>query len=115
MASLDQLYRSAIGKTFHGEVVDLHNIRGDKVWTVIEITQASSGLEPILTQIRASSEGKIWKGFTGPPEFPHYRLWVEPLVNIGTTGTFKVIDYKGPFYVADRNYTQHEGYCFIVE
>ena len=114
MASLDQLYRSAIGKTFQGVVVDLHNIRGNKVWTVIQITWASPDLELILTLIRASSEGMIWKGFTGPPEFPYYRLWVEPFVNIGTTGIFTVIDYVGPFFVEDFNYTQHQGYCFIV-
>ena len=115
MSSLGELYESAAGKTFYGEVVDHHNIRGGKVWTVIEISGGSSSLERILEKIHQKAEGKVWKGFTGPPDnYNDYRVWVE-LKEKGVSGKFKVVGYKGPFHVDDPSYSRHEGYCFVVE
>ena len=115
MANVGELYQSAVGKTFHGKVVDHHNIRNGKVWTVIEITSVGSSLERILEKIYDKGEGKVWKGFTGPPDFDNYRLWVEVKAEEGTTKKFTVTKYKGPFRVDDLSYSRREGYCFIVE
>lgn len=116
MPNLGELYDSAKGKTFYGEVVDRHNIRGGKTWTVIEINDGSSSLERIFEKIHQKAEGKVWKGFTGPPDgFYDYRVWVELKEEEGITRKFKVIGYKGPFHVDDTSYSCHEGYCFVVE
>ena len=116
MPSLGELYEQAVDKTFNGEVVDRHNIRGGKVWTVIEITRISSSLERILEKIHQKAEGKVWKGFTGPPDgYNDYRIWVDLKVEEGVNAKFRVVDYKGPFDVDDPSYSRHKGYCFIVE
>ena len=116
MPTLGELYESAAGKTFNGEVVDHHNIRNGKVWTVIEITGGSSSLKPILDKIHEKAEGKVWKGFTGPPDgYNYYRVWVDLKEEEGVTGEFRVIGYKGPFRVDDPSYSCHQGYCFVVK
>ena len=116
MPSLGELYESAADKTFYGKVVDRHNIRGGKVWTVIEITGGSSSLERILDKIHQKAEGKVWKSFTGPQDgYDDYRIWVELQEDEGVTRQFRVISYEGPFRVDDPSYARREGYCFIVE
>lgn len=116
MPSLGELYESAADKTFYGKVVDRHNIRGDKVWTVIEITGGSSSLEQILVKIHQEAKGKVWKSFTGPQDgYNDYRIWVELKEDEGVTRQFRVIGYKGPFRVDETSYAHHNGYCFIVE
>ena len=116
MANLGELYESAAAKTFNGEVVDRHNIRGGKEWTVIEITGSSSSMEQILNKIHKKAEGKVWKGFTGPPDgYDDYRIWVDLKEEEGVSRKFTVIGYKGPFRVDDPSYSRREGYCFVVE
>jgi hypothetical protein len=116
MPSLSELYKQAEDKTFYGEVVDRHNIRGGKVWTVIEITGGSSSLEQILEKIHQKAEGRVWKGFTGPPDgFNEYRIWVNLREEEGVTRNFRVVGYQGPFHVDDQSYSRREGYCFEVE
>ena len=113
MGDLDKLYGSANGKTFSGEVVN-HQTMYDKEWTVIEIDGGGS-FKQILERIHHKGEGKVWKGFTGPPDYDSYRIWVELDADEGEARDFRVVGYNGPFHVKDRNYSQHEGYCFKVK
>lgn len=83
---------------------------------MIEITGGSSSLEPILDKIHRKAEGKVWKGFTGPPDgYDDYRVWVDLKEEEGVTRKFRITGYKGPFRVDDPSYSRHEGYCFVVE
>ena len=115
MANLGELYQAATSMKFYGEVVDHHNIHNTKVWTVIEITGGAYYLEQLLGKIYQRAGERVWKGFTGPPDYPNYRIWVELGADVGECGNFTVIGYSGPFHVDDPSYPQHEGYCFIVE
>ena len=111
---MEELYKSAKGKTFYGEVVEPHQIH-KKEWTVIEITGGASNLKKILKNIHPLADGKVWKGFTGPPDYDNYRLWVELDIGEGVSKNFTVTGYKGPFRVADAKYSHRKGYCFVVE
>ena len=114
MANPGALYDSAVGETFFGEVVRPHTINA-KTWTVIEIAGGAESFESILSQIYETWEGKIWKGFTGPPDYGNYRIWVELKEEEGVAREFRVSGRKGPFHVALPSYTGHKGYCFIVQ
>lgn len=114
MANLGELYQSATGMTFDGEVVNHHNIRKTKVWTVIELTGGAQRLEKLLGKISQTAGERVWKGFTGPPDYDRYRIWVELKADVGVCGSFTVTGYKGPFRVDDPRYPQHNGYSFIV-
>ena len=115
MASLGDRYQSAVGQTFFGKVVRQHTIN-EKEWTVIEIIGAADGLEHILSDIyREVGEDQVWRGFTGPPSYNSYRLWVDLSIDVGVTREFTVTGYEGPFYVSSGDYQGHKGYCFTVE
>ena len=111
MATPGDLYMSAIGQTFTGQVVQEHTIN-QKTWTVIEVTGGES-FKQILNQIYMTWEGQIWKGFTGPPQYANYWLWVE-LQPVEVAREFVVTGYTGPFQVDLPVYMGHAGYCFNV-
>jgi hypothetical protein len=116
MELLPDLYQSAVGLTFNGEVVSKQQMRV-KEWTVIEITGGAAAFEQILAEIyEAVGEGVVWRGFTGPPQYYNYRLWVDYPAIVGDTGSFTVTDYEGPFSMEDSGtYQGQQGYYFIIE
>ena len=115
MENLQDLYESAMGETFNGEVVNKQQMH-EKEWTVIEITGYAAGLKGILAEIyEAVGEGQVWRGFTGPPDYPNYRLWVDYSADVVDNGNFRVTGYEGPFHVDSGMYQGHEGYCFTIE
>lgn len=115
MEQLQGLYESTEGMSFTGEVVDKQQIVV-KEWTVIEITDGGAALRGILADIyEAVGEGQVWRGFTGPPDYTNYRLWVDLDANVGDTGHYTVIGYEGPFRLEGGAYSGQQGYCFQVE
>ena len=116
MENLQDLYQSAEGQTFNGKVVCYQQMQ-EKEWTVIEITGEGAGLEQILNAIyEAVGEGQVWRGFTGPPQYTNYWLWVDlKNAHVGTTRQFCVTRYEGPFPLPGGDYECQEGYCFVVE
>jgi hypothetical protein len=116
MEYLPELYKSAVDYPFAGEVVNKQQMRV-KEWTVIEITSGAAPLKKILAEIyEAVGEGVVWRGFTGPPQYHNYRLWVDYPANVGYIGNFTVTGYKGPFSTEDSGkYQGQQGYCFTIE
>lgn len=115
MEHLQDLYESAKECPFTGKVVDKQQMNV-KEWTVIEITSGAAPLKRVLAEIyEAVGEGVVWRGFTGPPEYTNYRLWVDYPANVGDTGDFTVTGYEGPFKVDSGMYQGQQGYCFTIE
>ena len=115
MDNLKKLYQSAKGLTFTGEVVRHQQMR-EKEWTVIEITNDDEAFKEILGEIyRMVGEGQIWRGFTGPPDYHNYWLWVDLNLPVGVAGRFTVTGYNGPFRLSEGEYQAQKGYCFMLE
>ena len=115
MEHLQDLYESAKEYPFTGKVVKKQRMRV-KEWTVIEITSGAAPLKQVLAEIyEAVGEGVVWRGFTGPPQYDNYQLWVDYPANVGETGHFTVTGYEGPFSVDSGMYQGQQGYCFIIE
>ena len=115
MADPKELYESAIGLSFSGEVVEPHRIH-EKTWTVIKITGGATKLESILSKIEHKWEGKIWKGFIYHDRDETYRLYTDLREEEGFDKRFTVIGCKGPFKVHDKaKYLHQQGYYFKVK
>ena len=111
LIQLDTLYGSAVEVSFLGEVVGKQTM-DKKEWTVIEIDGVF--FEQKLKNIYSVGDGKVWKGFTGPPTYTNYRIWV-PEPNSVYTGNFKVVNWKRfDFTTPSRTYSLSVGYYFHV-
>ena len=114
MEELNKLYGSAEGIMFRGEVLEPQTMY-KKEWTVIEMRDEIK-FEIILDEIHRKGDGKVWKGFTGPPEYENYRIWVQLPAREGDTGNFTVTGYKQfQFKTPSSEYTKGKGYYFQVK
>lgn len=109
-------YEPLVGKTFRGTYLGKRNFGSETDWDVIEVTRMPSEMQETLQNIRDTVEGRVWKGFTGPPEYKKYWLFAVVTVGMCTSRneyTFKiteVVPYSGEWR-RRADYTDHCGFC----
>lgn len=112
------MYRLLVGTTFCGKYLETKRLGSNTEWDVIEVTDMPSAMEETLQNIKEELEGRVWKGFTGPPKYPKY--WLFAVVTTGTCTPQNeyrfTITHVQPFGSAEEwrltaAYTDRCGFC----